>query len=117
MESSSYYINLINKYKSVIQQISGLYEYLGTCTSTVEQCKTSMKDTQIAGDTLDQGKLDEITDAVGELRNAFNTIIVECKTKIDENEALYKKALEAEQAAAKKTAEQAKTTSDTTTNA
>lgn len=100
---SSYYAGLIEKYKSVIQQISGLYGYLSTTQSTVKQCQASMEETQIAGESMDQGKLNDVASAITELRNAFNTIVAECQTKITEYTALYQQALAEEKS--KKTTE------------
>lgn len=100
--SSSYYEDLINRYKSVVQQISGLYGYLSSTESTVSSCKNSMKDNKIAGEAMDQGKLDDVSSAIESLRNAFNTIIAECQTKISENTIKYQEALAAEQLKQKK---------------
>lgn len=107
--SSAECLAMIEKYKSVIQQIGGLYDYLSTCNGLVEQCNSTMKDTQISGETMDHGKLEEISNAITTLRSAFDTIIAECQIKIEEYTALYYEALERERLAAEEAAKNANT--------
>lgn len=94
--NSSYYLSLIQKYKKIITDVSSLYSYLDSSYGIVNSCIEKMEEITINGDSVDKGKLNNISTSLSELRNAFNTVIAECKSKIDTYEALYNAALLAE---------------------
>lgn len=90
------YMNMIKKYQKKIYEISSLYVYLENCTSDTNKCKEAISNTQIDGESIDKGKLDEILNTIDELRDVFNTIIAECNLKINEYTVLYQDALRKE---------------------
>lgn len=94
--SSSECMNMIKKYEKKIYEISNLYIHLENCTSSTNKCKEVINNTKINGETIDKGKLEDILDTMKDLREVFNTIITECKLKIDEYNVLYQEALKSE---------------------
>lgn len=94
--SSSYYSGLIEKYKNVVSSVSSLYTYIGNASSNLGKCKSLISENKINGDSIDNGMLDNISSTLQSLTSSLNTVVAECKSKIDYYTELYYAALYAE---------------------
>lgn len=95
--SSGYYKALMDKCDQIIQGVSGLYSYLGSCSNNISQCKPLIDKTIIDNETIDKGKIDNVSSTLSHLRGVFDTVIAECTVKRELYETLYRAALQAEE--------------------
>jgi hypothetical protein len=91
--SSSYYKTKITQLEQIRSQIKGILGSFDSCEAVLTKSQTYIDEITINGETIDQGKLTEVSSTFKNAESDLNTIISECNRKIEEFNSLYRQAL------------------------
>lgn len=98
MMSSTYYKSKVTELENIKNQVKGVLGYFDSCEATLIKSQKYIDEITINGETIDQGKLSEVSSTFKNAESDLNTIIAECNRKIEEYNSLYRQALAYEEA-------------------
>jgi hypothetical protein len=99
MMSSSYYKSKITEIENIRTQVKGVLGNFDSCDAVLVKSQKYIDEITINGETIDQGKLLEVSNTFKDAESDLNTIITECNQKLEEYNSLYRQALASEEAA------------------
>lgn len=96
MIRSAYYKQQAEKYEGIKAQVSQFSVPAQQMLEYIAQAKPYIEEIVICYESVDKGKLDNLSVTFETCIGVINAVIVECQGKIDEYMALYYSALEIE---------------------
>ena len=103
LQSSSYYKGKIDEFVALGKQLSGLSEYITTCSTSVTLGIKYLGEVVICNEPVDKNVLGEnVAKTLSDVGEVLNSLISECNDKIEDYTDLYDAAVKAEERQARR---------------